>query len=77
MAKKSKKKTAPEEPAQMAWGRTTGLLVACAATIVGAAQGVSLSHLLFRAAVGSVIVCLVVGMFARLVSAMAADTDAS
>ena len=74
MAKKTKKPKV-QLPTRMAWGRTIGLLVACIATIVGAWQGVGLSHLLFRAAVGSLIVCVVVGIFARLVSSMTSDPD--
>jgi hypothetical protein len=65
--KKEKPKKAKEETG-VPWGRTIGLLVACIATIVGAIQGTSPAHLLYRAGVGSILACVVVNCFTRLVN---------
>jgi len=66
MARGKKKQKAKSE-AGFPWGRTTGLLVACTATIVGAIQGTSPAHLLYRAGVGSILACVIVNCFTRLV----------
>jgi|GEM_PF-6415883 len=66
--KKKDKTKKPEMESGVPWGRTIGLLVACVATIVGAIQGTSPGHLLYRAGVGSILACVVVNCFTRLVS---------
>lgn len=67
--KKKKEKTQnPEQETGVPWGRSIGLLVACVATIVGAVQGTSPAHLLYRAGVGGILACIVVNFFTRLVT---------
>ncbi len=58
-------------PGNFPWGRTAGLLVACASTMAGAIQGAGPTYLLYRACVGSILTCLVVRMFVRLITASA------
>ncbi len=60
-----KKKTSNQLP----WGRAAGLLVACASTVAGAVQGAGPAYLLYRAFMGSVVACLVVNVFVRIVAA--------
>jgi hypothetical protein len=54
---------------QLPWGRAAGLLIACASTVAGAVQGAGPSYLLYRAFIGSVVACLVVTVFVRIVTA--------
>ena len=54
---------------RLPWGRAAGLLVACTSTVAGAVQGAGPGYLLYRACVRSVVACLVVNVFVRLVTA--------
>ncbi len=66
--KKDEKTKKSQKETGVPWGRSIGLLVACVATIVGAVQGTSPAHLLYRAAVGGILACVAVNFFTRLVT---------
>jgi len=54
---------------QLPWGRAAGLLVACVSTVAGAVQGAGPAYLLYRACIGSIVACVIVRTFTRVVTA--------
>jgi len=69
MARKKQPKT------QFPWGRAAGLLVACASTVAGAVQGAGPPYLLYRACLGSVVACIIVRMFTRVITASTVSSE--